>query len=90
MAESGLINVRTDLADFTHEVLRAVTAHSIVSKLGTDWRVVIERNGRPAAEIRRTRDAGVLVGFYGDVVPEDQSSEQSTNTPPSAATGEKR
>lgn len=70
MAEGGRIDVRTDLVEFTYAVHRAVTANDTVSKLGTEWRVVIERNGRPAAQILRTRDAGVLVGFYGDVEPE--------------------
>lgn len=67
MADSGRIDVRTDLVEFTYAVHRAVAA----IKLGAEWRVIIERNGKPAAHIQRTRDAGVLVGFYGDVLPEE-------------------
>ena len=40
--------------------------HPSAPKLGLDWRIVIERNGKPAAEVIRTRDKGIKIGFYGD------------------------
>ena len=61
-----LLSVEPELVAVT-ETLRAVMSSvGTVDRLGLDWRVVIERNGRPAAEVRRTRDHGISVGFYGD------------------------
>jgi hypothetical protein len=44
-----------DAARRIHEMMRAATA----PKLGLDYRIVVEQNGRPVAVVMRTLDHGI-------------------------------
>ena len=44
------------------EYMASITGPSI----GLEWRIVIERDGQPAAEVIRTISDGITIGFYAD------------------------
>lgn len=48
------------------EAIFAQMVGPLAPMLGLEWRIVIERHGRPAAAVVRTRDAGIKMHFYGD------------------------